>query len=175
MQLHLPRQLVDLLERMAFILRRQEERTQVAAGSDHQHGEGNGKGREETVFYVWSLQSVVIRGVRLGVIRRGQRRHLEPIDCVEVEKALDSHHQQPPLLFDPSTIGFSEWIMLVICGEALLTLTFVATSLGFIFAFHSCASLWNVLYGPSFKTLRQMPKVDSSSYVMPMSTSSACT
>lgn len=63
MQLHLPHQLVDLLERMAFILRRQEERTQV--------------------------ESVVIGRIRLGVIRRGQRRHLEPIDCVEVEKALD--------------------------------------------------------------------------------------
>ncbi len=40
---------------------------------------------------------------------------------------------------------------------------------------HSCTSLVNMLHGPHFSTLRSRPKTESSSYVMPMSASSAWT
>lgn len=68
------------------------------------------------------------------MIRRGQRRHFEAIDCVEVEESLDKAVI--------SSCAFQFIIDFLDNGlfTAALTLTFVATSFGFIFPFHSCDS-----------------------------------
>lgn len=90
--LHLLHQLVNLLERMAFVLRRQEERTKVAGNelTNHQHTGGTAGNQWQALFSFPSgnLQSIVIRRVRLRMIRWGQCRHFEAIDGVEVEESL---------------------------------------------------------------------------------------
>ena len=86
------------------------------------------------MFASGNLQSIVIRRVRLRMIRRGQGRHFEAIDGVEVEESLDE------VIISSCAFQFIIDFLNSDVFAGALTLTFVATSLGFIFPFHSCDS-----------------------------------
>jgi hypothetical protein len=94
------------------------------------------------------------------------RLHLVPVDRIGEEEMLDFfgdlHMSAPPFVTSshPLPPAPRPWH----CTPL--------TSIGDNMLPHSCTSFPNMLYGPHVSTFRSRPKTESSSYVMPISTSS---